>query len=53
MMGIEEGKTVGERDGLGATGLGAFENALIGGLIGLYLLIVGATVSVARVRPDR
>lgn len=52
-MGVAEGSTVGTRDGLGATGFGAFENAVSGGLTGLYLLIVGATVSVAKVRPDR
>ena len=53
LMGVAEGATVGTRDGLGATGFGAFENAVSGGLIGLYLLIVGATVPSAKVRPDR
>ena len=53
LIGTPEGNAVGVRVGLGATGLGAFETTFIGGLAGLYLLIVGARVSVAKVRPWR
>lgn len=54
LLGFGEGTPAGAFvGGLLTTGLGGFETMFIGGLTGLYLLIVGATVSETKVRPDR